>query len=487
MVASSTKVRVRKRLTRGSKRPSAIVKNTRVPLWSHQKITKRLCKRSEIVYDLSDPGTGKTRAHLESFAERRRKGGGKCLVLAPKSLLETAWTDDAWKFVKDMRCSVAYSHNRTAAFSVDADIYVTNIDAVKWLDKNLKPRYWKDFDTLIVDEIPYYKHRTSARSKAALRLSRHFTYRTGFTGTPNPKSVTELWHQMMLLDGGQRLGNDYWRFRSATQYPVQIGPRREHIQWHDKEGIEEAVFDLLSDITVRHEFEKCMDIPPNVERYVEYRLPPKLFLRYKELEEQTILELDEGDVVAVNAAVLRNKLLQLASGAVYTSENNYEVLDTARYELITDLVAEHQHSVVFYNWKHQRDELLKMAESRGIPYAYLDSTITRNARKAKQVVDEYQAGEYQVIYMHPATGAHGLTLTRGTRTIWASPIYQPDFLKQGKHRIYRGGQTKKTETIMIEAKGTVEKKVFDILNRDNAKMVNFLELAKEAMADYEEA
>lgn len=476
MATNSTKQPAQPKLTRGKQRPSEIVANTRKPLWEHQAQTKRKLQSTNILYDLSDPGTGKTRAHLEAFAERRRKGGGKALVIAPKSLLETAWWADAWEFTKDMRCSVAYATNRGAAFNTDADLYITNTDAVKWLDKSLPASYWDDFDTLIVDEITYFKHPTSQRSKALKRLSQRFTYKSGLTGTPNPKSVTELWHQVFILDGGQRLGQSFYKFRGNTQVAVQVGPRPEHIQWQDKEGAELAVFGLIQDIAIRHTFEECMDIPPNVERHIEFNLPPKLAKQYKRLEERTILELEKANVIALNAASLRTKLLQLASGAVYTDEHEYEVLDTGRYELITELVAEHPHSVVFYNWIHQKEQLLAMAKSAGIECAYLDSTITRKKDAVKAIVDDYQAGNLQAIYLHPQTGAHGLTLTRGTRTIWSSPIYQPDFLKQGKHRIWRGGQTHKTETIMIEARGTVEKKVFEILNRDDKKMQSFLEI-----------
>ena len=486
MATSSLKARARKRTTRGNKRPSEIVANTRKPLWKHQKLTKKLYERTKSVYDLSDPGTGKTRAHLEAFAERRRQGGGKALVIAPKSLLETAWWADAWEFTKDMRCSVAYARNRSAAFNVHADIYITNTDAVKWLKANLKSKHWDDFDTLIMDEITDFKHHTSQRSKAAKWLSSFFTYRIGLTGTPNPKSVTEMWHQVLLLDGGQRLGPSFWNFRSSVQSPKQEGPRPEHVKWYDKEGAEEAVFGLIGDIAIRHIFEECMDIPPNVERHVQFSLAPKVQKMYKKLEASTVLQLEQGDVIGLNAAALRTKLLQVASGAVYIDEDTYEVLDDTRYELITQLIKEQKHSICFYIWKHQKDQLIRLAEREGISYAHLDSTVTRRKDAVKQIVADYQAGKYQVLYLHPKTGAHGLTLTRGTRTIWASPVYQPDFIKQGKHRIYRGGQTHKTETIMVEAKQTAERKVFDILNNDGARMLNFLDIVHAAKETYED-
>ena len=57
-------------------------------------------------------------------------------------------------------------------------------------------------------------------------------------------------------------------------------------------------------------------------------------------------------------------LLQIASGAVYGDDDKgrrrdptYKLLDQSRYALVADLVEARDHSVVFYNWKHQREEL----------------------------------------------------------------------------------------------------------------------------------
>ena len=52
------------------------------PLFAHQKHSVSVLRESESILDSSDPGTGKTRVQIEDFAFRRRKGGGKALVLA---------------------------------------------------------------------------------------------------------------------------------------------------------------------------------------------------------------------------------------------------------------------------------------------------------------------------------------------------------------------------------------------------------------------
>ena len=121
------------------------------------------------VLDGSDPGTGKTRVQIELFAARRAAGGGAALVIAPKSLLRSAWEDDFKKFAPQIKVSVAPADKREQAFNTPADVYVTNTDAVNWLVKQ-DAKFFKRFDTLIIDELSAFKHHTSGRSKAMNKI-----------------------------------------------------------------------------------------------------------------------------------------------------------------------------------------------------------------------------------------------------------------------------------------------------------------------------
>ena len=441
-------------------------------LWAHQKKSLEILEANERTFDSSDPGTGKTFVALTAFKKRRKSGNGCMLVLAPKSLLQPAWGNDITKFFPEIRYSIANANNRAEAFQESADIYITNIDATKWLAKQ-PPEFFEKFDTLCIDEISYYKHRTSARSKAVNKIKKYFTYRHGMTGTPNSNSITDIWHQMYIIDDGERLGNNFFAFRNTVCTPKQVGPSPRMVKWEDKDDIEGAVASLIGDITTRNVFEECMDIPPNHTYAVPYILPKRNLEQYNQLQKDAILQLSTGSVNAINEAVLRNKLLQVAAGVVYGQQETH-ILDTARSELVLDLIQKRKHSVVFFNWTHQKEQLMLEANKRGVTYEVIDGTVSNKRRT--EIVEAYQAGFYDTIFLHPRTGAHGLTLTTGTATIWVSPIYEADFLKQGMHRIYRGGQTLPTETILIEAVDTVESKVYSILNKKQTRMSNLLSL-----------
>ena len=446
------------------------------PLFAHQIKSIEFMRHNPRVLDASDPGTGKTRVQIELFAERRAQGGGKALVVAPKSLLRSAWEDDFRKFAPHIVVSVATADKREEAFKQDADVYIINTDGVRWLAT--KPAsFFKGFDTLIIDELSTFKHNTSQRSKALNKIKKYFKYRYGLTGTPNSNTVTDLWNQIFILDDGQRLGKSFYQFRNAVQTPVQVGPHPGMVKWVDKPNVEEAVGDLIKDIVVRHKFEECIDIPENYEYSVPYHMSPKQTKLYKQFEKNAIVQLSDKKVItAVNAAGVMTKLLQIASGASYSeglSGETYISIDVSRYELVADLVEQRSHSVVFFLWQHQKEHLIKEFEKRGITYTVIDGSVSDKARR--EAVDLFQKGFYRVILAHPQSAAHGLTLTRGSATIWASPTFNLEHWLQGNRRIYRAGQTKKTETIVVIAQNTIEERVFKRLTEKNVKQTNMLD------------
>ena len=449
------------------------------PYYEHQTTTLDLLRKEDRVLDLSDPGTGKTRPALGAYIERLNKGGKRCLVLATKSILQSAWGDDIDKFFPGVRYDVAYAHVRKKVLEKStADIIITNHDAVRWFKKNVKPSFWKDFDTVIMDESTAFKNHGSQRSKALYQIARTLEFRECMTGTPNPKSVLDMWHQAKLVDDGARLGTSYWKFRSAVCEPKQVGPKPEHVQWVDKEGAEYAVFDLLEDITIRHKFEDCTDIPENF--VTEYRidLPQKLRTQYNDMMNIAATMLADGKfLMATNAASVHQKLMQIASGAVYRENGEYSILDDQRSELVMDLIEERESCVVAFNWRHQRHGLEAAAKKRNISYAVIDGTV--NDRLRREAVEKFQRGDIRVIFAHPQSAGHGLTLTKGTTTIWTSPTYNAEHYKQFNHRIYRSGQTKRTETIHIAARDTIDEQVFAKLGDKLTSMQLLLDLLEK--------
>lgn len=428
------------------------------------------------VFDTSDTGTGKTAVRIWAFERRRKRKQGAMLVLCPRTLMDAAWAADIHKFAPGLKVSLCPADKREVRFEEDADIYITNHDAVKWLVKQ-SPAFWNRFKggTIVVDESTAFKHITSQRTKALFKIRKNFKHAAALTATPNSLSILDVWAQVFFLDQGKRLGTSWYKFRDEVCSPEQIGRNANAIKWHDRPGAEEAVFGLLHDIVVRHKRDDCIDLPPNTIYSMPYDMTSKQKKAYDELERTQILAFDKGTkLTAVSAAAVATKLLQVASGAVYSSTDVYSVVDTARYELVGDLVAERPASLVFFLWKHQKDGLIKEFESRKFSYRVLDGTTSDRDRS--EIVLQYQLGKLDALLAHPASAAHGLTLTYGWSTIWTSPTYNLEHFAQGSMRQFRIGQKRKTETVVIIAKDTLEEKVYDLMLAKDARMKNLLEL-----------
>lgn len=463
--------------------------------FAHQSKSLKHSEKSKLVFDCSDPGTGKTYVRIMAYLARHKNRRGatakKCLVLAPRSLLRTVWQADFKKFAPDVRVAISTAGKHEVVFKTDADVYVTNIDAIKWLAQQ-KKAFFDQFDEVIIDESTAYKHHNSQRSRAAVKVCKFFEYRTAMTGTPTNVSITDIWHQAFVLDEGKRLGKSFYAFRNAVCEPTQVGRSENAIQWKDKDGAEEAVFGLLADIVIRHKFEDCVDIPANHQYSVPYFMPPKHLKAYEELLETCMLQIygteterakarvmgqplkPKATVTAQHAGVLATKLLQLLSGAVYESPSKYHVIDDARYEMILDMIEARKHSFTLFYWNHQRDLLVEHAKKRGVSYAVIDGGTADNDRLG--IVNAYQRGDYQVLFAHPKSAAHGLTLTKGTATIWPGPTSDLELFKQGSKRQHRIGQTEKTETITVVAEVSVELKTYDRLLGRGARATNLLDL-----------
>ena len=359
--------------------------------YAHQKITTDFIVDTNTCLITSDPGTGKTRAVLDAHAIL----GGKTLVLAPLSILEAAWGEDINKFQPEIKYGVAYAKNRKQVFEDNEnEMVITNFEAVNFLSKNT--HYCEQFDTIVIDEFTAFKNREAKRSKNLKKIISYFTNRIAMSGTPNSNTILDIWHPALLIDDGKRLGTRFYAFRHQVCTPKFNGFANE---WIDKPGIEEAVADKLSDISIRFALSDCIDLPDNIVRTVNTKLTPNIQKQYKTLADESVLYTKSGTVNAVNAAARVKKLLQLVTGAVYDEDGVVQFVHQERYDIVMTLVNQRAHSLVAFNWKHERDALVELANKEGITYDVIDGTVP--AERRKDIVARYQAGQIKSFILSP--------------------------------------------------------------------------------------
>lgn len=459
-------------------------------LWPHQVETYEFGVDRSVSFDTSDPGTGKSLPHAK-IVETAVKSGQctRILVVCPKTLMRTTWYQEFTNHCPDVTLAIAEApeKNRIAAFESDSNVVITNIDAVSWLVK--QPDRWlkKVFGSkamLIIDESTAFKNPNAKRTKAMLKLSAHFTRRFLLSGTPAPNSITELWSQVYVLDQGVRLGKRYTAFRNIMQAPINKGP---FVTWVDKPDSSVMTYGLIQDIVKHHRFDDVMPLVPELKHLtVKYELAASHYEDYREFEKQAYLEFGNKSITAVNAGSLANKLLQLASGAVYSGDREWIVFDKGRYELIADLVEQRKHTVVFFHWYHQRMVLEAEFASRNLNYAVIDGTVKSTTKRA-EIITDFQDGKYDVILLQPLSAAHGVTLTQADTVIWASPTYQGDIYNQGVARIKRGVQRQHTQSITIIGKDTKDEHCYDVFTGKKQKIEALNELFHSGLGELDVA
>jgi SNF2 family DNA or RNA helicase len=457
-------------------------------LYQHQIETVDFLKQNPRAFITSTCGTGKTVSVLEAWHQDQ---SGKMLVIAPKSTLEAVWGNDIANFYPEINTGIfdrrlAKSPDFVPNLLLDNDIVVINIEAVDLVLNHLDiiDEHYTD---LVVDEFTSVKNRNAQRSKKTLKLAQRLANRRFLSGTPTPNGLLDIWHPALMVDDGQRLGSNFYAFRNTVCQPVQKGYHQVFTEWEEIEGAADVVADSLRDITIRHVLEDVVDMPERIYRTLEISMPDKLRKHYDEMAATAILQLqqkltptqmmdramkaalagnygldlNENNIVAVNKAVLGNKLLQIASGSIYDGTRTGVHLDTHKYELVVDLVKERNHSLVYFIWQHQCDELAKELSKQGISFDVINGAVSDKDRA--RIIHEYQQGKYQTLLIQPAAAAHGITLTESEASIWCSPTWNLEHFIQANHRDYRIGQRKRTEVIMIQYKDTIEQRVYEAL------------------------
>ena len=393
-------------------------------------------------------GMGKTVSTLTAIAEL---GLRRVLVIAPLRVARDTWADEVakWDHLRHLRLAVAVGteKKRREAMESDADLYIINRENVQWLFKAY-PRI--EFDMIVIDELSSFKNHTSARFKA---LRKHRAPRmVGLTGTPSPNGMMDLWAEMFLLDGGERLYPRITQFRNVFFTPGQSNGYVVY-NWVLKPGAQEAITERISDITVSMSTDELKTLPPVQYLTENVYLSPEKMADYKKFRRELVTEVDGGKVTAANAAVLSGKLRQWASGAMYDDEGKVVKLHDAKIEALKELAEFADGNIlVAYNYKHERERI-----QEALPEAV-------DLRSSESLRD-WNAGRIRVALGHPASMGHGLNIQRGGSVIvWFSLTWNLEEYKQFNARLHRQGQEKPVQVYHLVSVGTIDEKIMKVLS-----------------------
>ena len=387
----------------------------------------------------------------------------KTLVIAPLRVARDTWPAEVEKWdhlsALDVSVIIGTAKERTAAVNHSAMIYVVNRENVKWLVEYYEKNGLRwDFDCIVIDELSGFKNYQSQRFKY-LRKVRPFVKRwIGLTGTPTSNGLMDLWAEIGILDGGERLGRFIGRFRDAYFKAGSMNPSTGVVfSYVPRPGAEEQIYEKISDMTISMKALDYLDMPECVYVNHEVELNSQERKLYDQLKKDLIIPLEDGDIDAANAASLSNKLLQMSNGAVYDENGEARVIHQRKLEKLEDLIesANGQPVLIAYWFKHDRQRIWEYLTACGYS--------PRDIRESKDIKD-WNDGKIPVALIHPASAGHGLNIQSGGHIlIWFGLTWSLELYQQTNARLWRQGQ-KETVTIHhIVTKNTVDEDVLSAL------------------------
>ncbi|HEM3626034.1 TPA: DEAD/DEAH box helicase family protein [Streptococcus suis] len=413
---------------------------------------------------LLDMGLGKTLTTLSAVDELKNIfcEDHKILVIAPKKVAEETWSTEIekWGFSLTYSKVLGTTKQRIKALEVEADIYLINRENIVWLVEYYKTKW--PFTFVVVDELSSFKSSKSKRFRALRKVRPKMQRFVGLTGTPAPNSLVDLWPQIYLMDRGERLETSQTRYKDKYFKPDKVNGSIVY-SWSLRAGAEEDIYSRIEDICVSMKAKDYLNLPSRTDNVVPVKLSD--MKAYKQLESELVLEYKDTEITAANSAVLANKLLQMANGAIYDDDKAIVSIHDDKLDALENIVEDSQGQpiLVFYQYQHDLERI-----KQRFPQAEELTT-----------VDRWNSGKIPILLCHPQSAGHGLNLQKGGHIIvWFGLTWSLEYYQQANARLDRQGQTEPVIVHHLVAEGTVDEKVLRILQGKEQKQNALLEAVK---------
>ncbi len=417
-----------------------------------------------------DMGLGKTVITLTAINELMYNSFeiNRVLVIAPLRVAEDTWSRECekWEHLRQLTISkiLGTPAQRRAALAADADIYVINRENVVWLCNELK--HWF-FDMVVIDELSGFKSPKAQRFRALRKVIGGSKRVVGLTGTPAPNGLIDLWSEMYLIDGGERLGRTVTGYRERYFVPDKRN-QTTIFTYKPKPEAEAAIRAKLSDICVSMKASDWLTLPERIDCVTAVKLTPAQRKAYDKFERDMYIEFTEGEVSAVSAAALTNKLLQYSNGAMYKDDGSYIETGEGKLDALGEIIeaANGAPILCFYSYRHDLERI-----QRRFPQAV--------KLESAEHIAAWNEGKIPLLLAHPAGAGHGLNLQAGGNIIvWFGLTWSLELYRQANARLHRQGQQRAVIVHHLLTENTADERVYRSLRDKSAVQDELLEALK---------
>lgn len=438
-----------------------------------ENIIERMFDQSHLALWV-DMGLGKTVTILTwvLFFEIYYGYKPKVLVVAPLKVAQSTWDAEAeaWEHTKNMNFNKLLD-GRTwkKKLSNEADVHIINRDKLVALVSLLGAKW--DYDVVILDESSTYKNHKAKRFKALSAIKSKIKHMYQLTGTPSPNGYMGVWSQIYLLDQGERLGKNITTFR--RRYFDEMRQKTSTGQifpvYTLKDGAEKEIQEAIKDLVISLKAEDYLNLPEVIEQVVPIQLPMKVMKAYREVRDDFITQLEEGEITSASKATALSKMKQVAGGYVYDEDKVAHHLHDEKLIALDELIESLDEPVIVAYWfKPEKKALLER---------FKDAVYLENDQQKR----DWNEGKIKILLIHPASAGYGLNLQKGGRVmIWYTlPNFNLELYQQTVKRLDRQGQGKQVLNIKLLAKGTYDYVEDKILEEKSLEQEELLQALKE--------
>ena len=402
----------------------------------------------------ADTGTGKTVIGLEIANHFK-----KTLILCPLSVIETAWIDDCKKFYPQMKIINCWSNTSDGRFDLldeEADVYVMNYESYKIVRNKIMK---SNFDCMIVDESSCMKNMKSQITSMILEMINVIPHRFVLSGCPCPNHNSEIFPQMKFVNN-EIFGNNYYGFLARYFHQDMSNP---HV-WFQTAEDKERYNLRLTEQSVFLKKEDCVDLPEKVFQVRRFEMASEQRQHYNELLNDIKSHINEWSKFEFTAKLM--KLREITSGFVYTKDSNVITMDSNKPKALAEILEEIGNKQVII-WCQFQHEIKSLAEQFG------GVALTSSSSKTKEryeIIRDFRDGKIQYLFTHPSLMGKGLTFVNCTYNVYYSLSFSYEEFKQSQDRIHRIGQTNKCTYIIMQAKDTIDEKIYSCLQRKESAL-----------------
>ena len=394
----------------------------------------------------TETGTGKSAMALEISSYFH-----KTLILCPLSVIETAWIDDCHKFYPDRKIVNCWANSREGrinALNEDADIYVMNSESYKILKNEIRVA---GFDCMIVDESSCMKNMGSQITSMILEMVPVIPHRFVLSGCPCPNHNSEIFPQMKFVNN-EIFGNNYYGFLARYFHQDMANP---HI-WFQTDEDKERYNLRLGEQSVFLKKEDCVDLPDKIFQVRCFDLSAEQRKYYDQLLNDIQSHINEWSKFEFTAKLM--KLREVSSGFVYSKQSDVRTFNSNKPNALKEVLDDigDKQVIIWCQFQHEIESLAKQFGGVGL---------TSKTKGRDEIIKGFRDGKIKYLFTHPQLLGKGLTFVNCTYNIYYSLSFSYEEFKQSQDRIHRIGQTNKCTYIILQARNTIDEKIYDCLQR----------------------